>query len=183
MPRLTSQDWVRAAAGMLAEHGVEGLRVEPLARRLGVSKGSFYWHFADRNALLATVLSDWEARGTEAIIAAIDEHDCGADERLWRLMERVFGGPLLHDQFETAIRAWGTQDPAVGATIDRVDQRRLGYVARLLTDAGVGRAEAKRRAQILYATLVGEFFMRSHGGSKLPQATLRSLHRMLLAGP
>src|SRR5438477_7765626 len=89
--RLSAQDWETAALEALADGGVAGVAVEPLARRLGVTKGSFYWHYADREALLAAALSRWEKSHTESIIAALaDVRD--PRERLVRLIGRVSAG-------------------------------------------------------------------------------------------
>ena len=165
----------------MATEGVTGVRVEPLAKVLGVSKGSFYWHFKDRRALLDALLSHWEAQGTEAVIIGVDAAAHAPEDRLWVLMRRVFSTPLELDQFETAVRAWGTRDPSTSQVIARVDRRRLAYVSDILTGAGIPQAEARRRAQVLYSALIGDFFVRSHGGEHLSRATLKSLHALLLS--
>lgn len=156
------------------------MRVEPLAKDLGVSKGSFYWHFSDRAALLDAVVDTWERRGTLAIIEAVERGSETPAERLWTLFERTFGTDADVDAFETAVRAWATRDPHAQAVTHRVDRQRLTFVSNLLHAAGIPKAEAKRRADLLYCTLIGEFFQRSYGKAKLPRATLRSLHRLLL---
>ncbi len=181
MARLSAEDWVRAATLQLAEGGVASVRVEPLAKTLGVSKGSFYWHFTDRAALLRAVVEGWERLGTLAIIEDVDREIDTPDGRLWALLERVFGrrGPL--DHFESAVRAWAARDSDVQAVVRRVDRRRLRYVAKLLEAAGIDAAEARRRAELLYCVLIGEFFQCSYGKAKLSHASLRSLHHLMLA--
>src|SRR3954454_25212776 len=87
---LTSDDWTRAALDALARGGLSAVAVEPLAKELGATKGSFYWHFADRSALIAAALALWEQRDTDAIIAAVDRAD-DATARLRNLLRLVFG--------------------------------------------------------------------------------------------
>jgi AcrR family transcriptional regulator len=182
MPRLTAKDWVLAAERTLAREGVDGVRVETLARELGVSKGSFYWHFKDRDALLFALQEDWAARATSDIITQVEAAAPQPAERLRFLIERVFGATTTEQLLiETAMRSWGTLDRKVGARVQGVDKRRTEYVAKLLKDSGLDKSEALRRARILYATLVGDFLMRSHGGAGLSPEALRSLCSLLLA--
>ncbi len=180
MARLSVDDWIAAAATRFAEGGADAVRVEPLAKALGVSKGSFYWHFTDRAALLAAIVDAWEQRGTLEIIDAVEQATEDPAERLWALFERTFGTASAVDAFETAVRAWAGQDTHAREVAKRVDKRRLAFVAGLLRAAGVPKAEAKRRADLLYCTLIGEYLQRGYGKPKLERAALRSLHRLLL---
>src|SRR5829696_5322648 len=94
---LKAEDWVAAARAAMAEGGIDAVAVEPLARRLGVTKGSFYWHFKDRKALLKATLERWEKESTEARISA-SRRISDPNERLVRLGEEVFGeAPLEGD--------------------------------------------------------------------------------------
>lgn len=183
MPRLSANDWVLAAERTLAQQGVDAVRVETLARDLGVSKGSFYWHFKDREALLAALQEDWEARATSEIIAQVDALSQPPAERLRFLIERVFGTPPEHQLLETAMRAWGTVDRQVGARVQRIDQRRMDYVAKLLKDSGLEKREAAHRSRILYAALVGEFLMCCGGSPALEPEALKSLYALLVQAP
>jgi len=178
--RLSADDWVAAAATRFAEGGADAVRVEPLAKALGVSKGSFYWHFRDRAALLTAVVDAWEQRGTLEIIEAVEQQADDPAARLWALFERTFGTPAMADAFETAVRAWASRDAHAQAVAKRVDRRRLAFVAELLHSAGIPKPEAKRRADILYCALIGEYLQRNYGKPKLSRATLRSLHEMML---
>lgn len=180
MATLTAHDWVVAAMRRLATHGVDHIRVEPLATHLGVSKGSFYWHFANRDALLAAVLDLWQAQGTEAIIAAVDALPAGSDDRLHALIQHTFAQPE-HDGIELGIRAWATRDPAARAIVETVDKRRLEYVTSLLHGLGLPQSTAHARASLLYRTLIGEFTLRSHGHAALGDVALRELLASLLA--
>src|SRR5215203_785743 len=130
---LQAEDWVRAAYSAMTEGGIEAVAVEPLARKLGVTKGSFYWHFEDRKALLEATLGRWEKEFTEARIAAARQ---GADPRvrLIRLGEEVFGeiptdddasvGEILRRRtFELAVSD-AADDPIVRPFLRRVTGRR-----------------------------------------------------------
>ena len=154
---LTADDWSRAALDAIAAGGVDLVTVEGLARRLGVTKGSFYWHFADRPALVAAALVLWERRATEAVIAHLDTiADPGA--RLRRLFEISIGdeenGPV------DAALAARVDDPVVAPVVRRVSERRIAYVERTLRDLGHVPAEAARRARVLYCTYLGHFQVR-----------------------
>lgn len=174
MGTLTAQDWTLAAARRLASHGVDSVRVEPLAEDLGVSKGSFYWHFTGRDALLASILDLWESAGTEAIIAEVEARTTDPAQRVRDLMTRTFGEPQ-HDAIELGIRAWARHDPAARTVADRVDDRRVKYVATLLRACGVSAATARARADFMYRTLIGEFVLRAQGHPPLPARTLATL--------
>ncbi len=180
MARLSADDWIAAAAARFSEHGADGVRIEPLAESLGVSKGSFYWHFKDRAALLAAVVDAWEQRGTLEIIKGVEAESDDPADQLWALFERTFGTPTTVDAFETAVRSWASQDPHTRKLTKRVDRKRLAFVAGLLHAAGIPKAESKRRAELLYCTLIGEFLQRSYGKQRLGRGALRSLHRLLL---
>ncbi len=156
------------------------IRVEPLAKTLGVSKGSFYWHFDDRAALLAAVAEAWEQQHTLSVIHRVDELASTPEGRLWALFEAAFGAPPGADGVEAAVRAWAATDNSVKKLVRRVDRRRLRYVANLLSAAGVEEAEAARRADLIYCAMIGEFLQRTYGKSALSKAALQSLHRMML---
>ena len=134
----------------------------------------------DRAALLDAVVDAWEQRGTVEIIEAVEHGSDDPSQRLWTLFERTFGTEAEADAFETAVRAWASRNEHASAVATRVDRRRLDFVAQLLRAAGLPKAEAKRRADLLYCTLIGEFFQRSYGKPKLERAALKSLHRLLL---
>lgn len=162
MARLTPQDWIRAAATELARGGVESVRVEPLAKDLGVSKGSFYWHFPDRDALLDAVLEGWRKRGTQAVIAAVEAASSTPQDRLRALMDEAHT-TRGHEGFEVAVRAWAATDERARAAVVDVDRARVGYVTELLEAAGFPLADARRRAELLYRALLGEYLMRHYG--------------------
>ncbi len=155
---LSAKDWIQAAFQALGTAGVQAIRAERLARTLGVSKGSFYWHFADVPALHAAMLDHWEAFATEQII--VDTEAGGGDglARLTLLVDIVtsdLSDPYGGLSTEAAIRDWARHDPAVAPSLRRVDVRRLGYVAGLFVMTGMQPDTAARAARLYYTALIG----------------------------
>ncbi len=159
-PRIGPQDWVRAGLSTLAREGIDGVRVEPLAALLGVTKGSFYWHFKDRAALHAAMLAAWRDAATREIIRQVDAENIPARRRLPRLIELTTSNAKAA-RLETAIRAWAQIDSAVGKVLASADAERLAYVAELLRGTGMESSTAEMRAKILYLVLIGSFFAAS----------------------
>lgn len=182
MARLGRQDWIDAAVAALVDDGVEAIAVEALARSLGVTKGSYYWHFDRRDDLLAAVLDQWEQDGTRAVIEAVERAAPDPHARLVELGRLTFGGSATDvDRIEPALRAWATADPTAAAVVARVDARRVGFVRDLLVAAGVAPAVAEHRAHLLYLALIGEWLWRSTGGAAISAATLDELLRLIVA--
>jgi AcrR family transcriptional regulator len=149
--QLSATDWLEAGLKALAANGFPALKAEPLAKALGVSRGSFYWHFADLNAYHAAVLDHWREVAAERVIADLEAGE--ADESpLSRLLRRSFSGRLM---LEKAVRSWATFDSRARAAVQAIDRRRLDYVESLLRGAGLPAETAQARAQILYWAFVG----------------------------
>lgn len=174
--------WVSAAWAALAREGVDGVRIERLAARLGVTKGSFYWHFSDRAALLDALLEDWERRATTAVIEDVDGAAEDPRARLYLLLRSTTMVPSAPD-VEQSIRAWGLKDKSVRRRLERVDARREAYVTSLLEAAGVPREAAARRARVMYLALIGEYARVAHGGSPTERATWDELVARMLPPP
>ncbi|MFI0709936.1 TetR/AcrR family transcriptional regulator [Streptomyces inhibens] len=150
--RLTAQDWADAALAAIGEGGLAAVAVEPLAARLGTTKGSFYWHFANRDALIEAALTRWEELGTEAVITEMEtEPDPG--KRLRRLLLRSTNR-AAEDPLEVSLLATAGQ-PRVAAALARVTDRRIGYVAQLFTELGFAEDEARRRGLLAYTAYLG----------------------------
>lgn len=150
--RLCAEDWARAALDVVAESGVAAVAVEPLARRLGVTKGSFYWHFPSRDALLEAALARWEAYEQEAVfgkLEAIPE----PRERLRALFQLVAHEARSHRIYSELLKA--LEHPVVKPVIQRVSKRRLDYLTASYRQAGMGRLESQHRARLTYAAYVG----------------------------
>lgn len=151
--RLDAKAWTAAALDLLAEKGIDGVRVEPLAKRLDVTKGSFYWHFKDRDALFATMLDDWRRRATLQIIERIEKTEESPRSRLRALLRIPFSGPRSNRgaEIELSMRLWARRDVRARAALEEVDQLRLRYVAQLLSECGLAVDQCAPRAIIAYA--------------------------------
>ena len=149
--QLSAKDWLDQGLKTLANHGFTALKAEPLAKAMGVSRGSFYWHFADIGAFHAAILTHWREVAAEAIIANI-EAAAKQDDPLALLLRRVFGERLT---LEKAVRTWASVDATARAAVLAIDRRRLGYVENLLAQSGLPAEVARARAQILYWAFLG----------------------------
>jgi AcrR family transcriptional regulator len=167
--------WIEAAFGALVAGGVRAVRVESLARELGLTKGSFYHHFANRRALLDAMLAGWRDQGTDAIIAHVDTYPPSG--RLRALLELSLSAHS-GDAIEGAVRAWAASDAAARAVVDDVDARRVRYVADLLTGMGLPHDEALRRSRVLYRVVIGDAFWRASGGPPLDPDELAAVVRL-----
>ncbi len=158
-------DWIQAAVAALGREGIKGVRVEALARRLGVTKGSFYWHFTDQRALLDAVLAHWAELGTRGIIEQVEAGGGSAADRLRRLWQ-VVSGPDLGP--ELALRDWARNDRRAAAAVAQVDSERVAYLRRLFRELGCARREAEARSLLLYSLLVGAYFIRADHAGRTP---------------
>lgn len=153
---LSRDDWALAAFLILAERGPSAVAVEPIAARLGATKGSFYWHFPNRAALVAAALELWETRGTEDLIAELSALPDPV-ERLRRVLAEAFADDQ-GGRAEAAVLA-AADDPVVGPVVRRVTERRLAFLATTFSDLGHD-DEAQQRARLAYAAYVGWFTLR-----------------------
>ncbi len=150
--RLSAADWERAALDMLAEGGVAAVAVESLARRLGVTKGSFYWHFANREALLNAALDAWE-RSDEAEVVAPTESIADPRERLRELIRQVSHRRQSHAIFAALLKA--IDQPLIRPIVERVSQRRIEFVTEAFRQADFDALAAANRARLAYSAYVG----------------------------
>ena len=150
--RLSADDWAQAALDLIAEQGVSAVAVEPLARRLGVTKGSFYWHFPSRDALLQAGLGRWGLGQQENIFRSL-EKVADPRERLRALFQLVGHEVKPHIIYSELLKA--LDHPAVQPVIDRISQRRLDYLVAMFRQAGLQRTDATHRARLAYAAYVG----------------------------
>ncbi len=150
--RLSADDWAQAALDMIAEQGVAAVAVEPLARRLGVTKGSFYWHFPSREALLVAALERWEKVEQETVFGQLEPISDPRERlrALFTLVAHEFKSHVIYSELLKAL-----DHPAVQPVIGRVSERRLEYLAASFRQAGLSRTDAGHRARLLYAAYVG----------------------------
>jgi AcrR family transcriptional regulator len=158
---LDAAAWVEAAFDLLAEGGIDAVRVDPLAKRLGVTRGSFYWHFKDRDALHQAMLQEWRERATYQIVNRLERNGEPAGERLSRLLALPHSSPRASrgGAIELAIRLWSRRDKQAAKAVRHIDRVRLDYFAKLLREHGVAEDDARRRAFLFYAALMAEAFI------------------------
>lgn len=158
-PSLTRKDWEQAALTLIAEKGVGGLAVEPLARRLGITKGSFYWHFPGRKELLEAALSRWEQQDEENLGRSLQAKE-PPKERLENFIWRTMRQNLTH-RIHLALCA-ACDDSSVRPVLERVTGRRMTFLARALEELGLESEAASERATLLYSAYVGYLHLQSH---------------------
>jgi AcrR family transcriptional regulator len=168
-PRLTADDWVKAASIMLAKNGIDAVRVEPLAKRMKVTKGSFYWHFKDRESLLRAVLNDWRRRATNAIIGRLDSADLSPKERLHKLLELHKNGEkaMVGASLEMSIRQWAKSDTIANETLMEIDTHRHLYIVSIYKELGFTSDSANSRAFLLYSTMMGMAYIPNLGTDEM----------------
>jgi AcrR family transcriptional regulator len=150
--RLSAQDWEFGALELIAEQGVGALAVEALARRLGVTKGSFYWHFRNREALLHAALERWEQHDEAEVLAKV-EPIADPRERLRELFHRVAREVRSHRIYAALLKA--LDHPVVLPLMTRVSQQRVEFLTNAYLQAGMPADEANHRARLAYAAFVG----------------------------
>lgn len=149
--RLTAQDWIDIALKTLAREGFDALKADKLARKLRISRGSFYWHFPDLVTFHAHVIEHWRLASTEAIITDIERH-ASPDKRLEALLYHAFGHV---GSVEVRMRTWAENNAEAARAVSDIDRRRRQYMEQLLVDAGVGQRLATMRVRLLYWTYLG----------------------------
>ena len=178
-PRLGPAAWVDAAYEAFEAGGVGAVRVDPLAKKLGITRGSFYWHFKDRRALLRAVIDRWDATSTGGAIEANEAAGGGPSERLLRLLRTCASDD---GRFEIGIRAWANDDEEARRTLERIDGRRIAYMAGLATEAGVEGGDALARARVGYLAWLGSYMGAAPSGTEQRLADMDCLWRMMLEG-
>lgn len=156
--------WIDVAIDVLAKEGVTGLRVEVLAKRCGVTKGSFYWHFKDRQALLDAVLEHWKA-GRIRDIEKTTSVAPGAEREQLLFAIELYGASRNRKgmSIELAVRDWARHDPQAATVVESVDLYRLACTRKLFVAGGMSDAEAKSRSLLLYACVFGLSLMHYNG--------------------
>jgi len=172
------EDWIDAAWAALGESGIEGVRVERLARRLDVTKGSFYWHFKDRDELVGALLDRWFGLREETR-ADFPHREPDPAERLWRVIERGITRGTRGQA--AALRLWGQRHPAVARRIAEEDAQRRHFFVEQFRALGFMDGEAEVRADVYMAVISAEFL--HSGGARVADRLelARRKHETLVA--
>ncbi|MGZ8283505.1 MAG: TetR/AcrR family transcriptional regulator [Allosphingosinicella sp.] len=156
--RIAESRWIEAALTLLADGGVDAVKVEALAEGLGVTKGAFYVRYGNRDELLLAMLDYWRRESTIAVLDAFGALNETPAERLQRVLLLPFRRPDVKERarMEMGIRIWAYRDPRPAATMREVDAHRLRYFQSVLEANGFPPAEAEARAFLIYAYVIAD---------------------------
>lgn len=172
--------WIEEGLRALGAGGPDAVRVEALARALGVTKGGFYWHFPDRRALLAEMLDSWERRTIDAVIERVEKGGGDARARLRRLFE-ISSSRAIRDliRAEYAIRDWARRDHEVAGRLRRVDNRRIAYLRELFSDICADPDEIEARCLLTLSLFTGNRLITAdHPGRSRAEVTELALEHL-----
>ncbi len=180
LTRTPRSAWIGEGLRALAAGGPDAVRIEPLAKGLGVTKGGFYWHFEDRDALLAEMLDAWERVMVDRVIERVESEGGDAKTKL----ERLFGlassiGGLL--KVELAIREWSRRDRGVARRLKRVDNRRMEYMRSLFRDFCPDEDEVEARCMLAFSLFTGSHFVAADHAKRSRADVMALAMRHLLA--
>jgi AcrR family transcriptional regulator len=171
--------WIEAGLRELAAGGPEAVRVEPLAARLGVTKGGFYWHFKGRAALLAEMLDSWEQSMVGDVIAEVESDPGDPRAKLQHLFQLAAGAAGLMP-VELAVRDWARRDDEVAARLHRVDNERMDYLRSLFRPICVDDDDVEARSTLAFSLFIGSRFIAAdHGGRSRREAVQLATDRLL----
>ena len=182
MPAITRtprSSWIEEGLRALAAGGPDAVRVEALAQALGVTKGGFYGHFADRNALLQEMLNTWERKSTDEVLEHVERRGGDARAKLRRAGALTFSAELL--PVDLAVRDWARRDQAVAERLRRVDNRRMDYLRQLFGAICRDQDEVEARSTLAFALVIGHHFMAADHGAHSHTDALELAARWLLA--
>jgi AcrR family transcriptional regulator len=172
---LTPKDWLDLALVELKDHGYSALKAQPLAKKLDVTRGSFYHHFDSLEHFHAAVISHWSERSSGQIIQtaqeAIDPYKA-LDELLQKTLHSG-------EKLERAVRSWSTIQTSVAKAVERVDQERIKVAETLLIDGGVSKSAAVARAKLLYWAAIGRLMLPFPANNLLSQSEISDLATLM----
>ena len=172
--RGTPDLWLDAAYGLLVEGGVEAVKVMPLAERLGLSRTSFYWHFPDREALLAGLVERWKAKNTGNLVARCEAPAATIAEAMLNLVDCWVDPDIFDSGLEFAMRTWALTDPAVGQAMAEADATRIAAITALFRRFDYDETQSDTRARTLCLTQVGYIALRSQESFEMRMSRIPS---------
>jgi len=152
--RLSREQWLARAMDVLAREGGARLRIDSLVRDLGVTKGSFYWHFKDRDDFIASLSAFWAEYSTKRVIDKVGRSRGDAKARLAAVVEAVFSEDL--GRYDLVMRAWAARQPGVAEVVKRVDEQRFAFLRSLFSEMGFGGQELETRTRVFVCYMAGE---------------------------
>ena len=161
--RTPRSKWIEAGLRALAAGGPDAVRIEPLAQALGVTRGGFYWHFADRRALLDEMLDTWERATTDEAIERVESAGGDGGAKLLRLFALASSGVVAVD---LAVRDWARREQPVAERLRRIDNRRMDYLRSLFGAFCPDADDIEARCMLYYSLLIGNHFIAADHGAR-----------------
>ena len=179
---LTPETWIEAATQVLVDQGIDHVRVDVLATQLAVTRGSFYWHFRDREDLLRRVLQAWRESATEQLTRRLETASTDPREQLRDVISLPFRGRAAARaaRIELAIRAWARRDEMARQAVDEADASRIAYHTQVFAALGFAPVEAAQRAFVLYSYEVTESLLTRQGSAAQKQARCAFMLRLAM---
>jgi AcrR family transcriptional regulator len=170
--RTPRRSWIEEGLRTLAVGGPDAVRIEPLARALGVTRGGFYWHFADRPALLEEMLDTWERVSVDEVIERVESEGGDARAKLRRLSALAASSdePL---RIDLAVRDWARREQTVAERLRRVDNRRMDYMRSLFGSFCPDEDDVEARSMVFYSLWIGNHFIAADHGARRRTDVLR----------
>ena len=159
--RGSQEGWLGAAYEALLASGVEGVKIQPLAKKLKLSRTSFYWFFEDREQLLAALISLWREKNTGNLVRQCEAYAESIVEAMLNAFDCWLDDSLFDSQFEFAIRSWAIQSPDILGEVNAADQARIEAMTKMFTRFGFSDASADVRARTMYLTQIGYISMQT----------------------
>jgi AcrR family transcriptional regulator len=176
--RTPPDSWIDAGLRALAGGGPDAVRVDALARGLGVTRGSFYWHFANRQALLDAMLDTWERRSTDDVLKRVEQEAGDTLEKVRLAGLLTFAADLM--PIDLAVRDWARRDASVGKRLRRVDNRRMEYLRLLMSRVIDDQDDIEASSMLAFSLGIGVHFIAAdHGGRSRAEVIDGALKRIV----
>jgi AcrR family transcriptional regulator len=175
--RLSREEFLMLALEEVAKAGGAKLRIDKLVNGLGVTKGSFYWHFKDREDFVQSLVQFWAEYTTTAVIEIMSQVQGDAQERLLKLMEVIFTQGL--DKYELPMRAWAAEEPYVGVVVQEMEARRLAFIKALFAGLGFQGQDLEMRTRLFVCYACGEHVFFTRESLEDQQKTIKEVHAFL----
>ncbi|MDF3415452.1 TetR/AcrR family transcriptional regulator [Sulfitobacter sp. M57] len=173
---LTPEDWLDLALVELKDCGYNALKAQPLAKKLNVTRGSFYHHFESLDDFHAAVIAHWSERSSRHLIQRAQDVD-DPQQALDELLQKTLRSG---EELERAVRSWSTVKASVAKAVDRVDQERIGVAEAILVNGGVPKSAAMARAKLLYWAAIGRLMLPFPANNLLSQSEISDLATLML---
>jgi len=162
--RTPRSQWIDEGLSALAAGGPDAVRIDVLAKTLGVTRGGFYWHFDDRQALLDAMLESWERQSTDEVLERVEREGGDASDKVRRAGMLTFSPALL--PIDLAVRDWARRDEAVGERLRRVDNRRMAYLRTLIGELSADEGDVEARSLLAFSLAIGNHFIAADHGTR-----------------